>query len=137
MRSYLKHISNIIDEIGARGDLRRVGNKFDIPAETADKIRQRIKDKKRTTAAATTDGNTDTAAMTALIEQLQAKDAMIERLQQENMALVQTLQQHTYLLAQNTAPPQQEPIETETAPAETIREDKTESKGLFSRILGR
>jgi hypothetical protein len=122
------YIVNVIDELGLKGDLAFVGNKYDVPAETADKIRQHINGK----SSPTTD--TDTAAMTALIEQLQAKDAMIERLQQENMELVKTLQQHTYLLAQSTAPQQQEPIETDPEPTETI---SNENKGLWSRIFGR
>ena len=118
------YIVNVIDELGLKGDLAFVGNKYDVPAETADKIRQHINGK----SSPTTD--TDTAAMTALIEQLRAKDATIERLQAENIELVRTIQKHTLMLEERL-PAKQEPIETEP---ETIG---NENKGLWSRIFGR
>ena len=128
------HISNLLNDLGLKEECSRIGNKIDIPEEVADKIRQAVNDK----AAEQTTQSTKTDATAALIEQLRAKDAMIERLQQENMALVQTLQQHTYLLAQSTAPQQQEPMATDPEPAETHAETiSNENKGLWSRIFGR
>ena len=125
------HINNLISELGLKGELIKNGNRWDLSEETANKIREAVAGKDKVTDQQTKD-------IEFLKDQLQKKDAMIERLQQENIALVQTLQQHTYLLAQSTAP--QQPIEPEPAAeikTEPNKAEQTENKGLFSRLFGR
>ena len=127
------HINNLINELGLKGELVRNGNRWDITEQTADKIRLAVAGKEP--------AEDQVAESIAFYrDQLQRKDEMIARLQAENMELVKTLQQHTYLLAQSTAP--QQPIETE--PAEIHAETKTEpskaeqpvKKGLWGRLFG-
>ena len=127
------HINNLINELGLKGELIRNGNRWDITEQTADKIRLAVAGKEPAADQVAED-------IAFYKDQLQRKDEMIARLQAENMELVKTLQQHTYLLAQSTAP--QQPIEAEPEiHAETKTEPNnavhTESKGLFSRLFGR
>lgn len=130
------YINNLINDMQLKDELTLHGNRYDIPESTADKIRAAINGK----AAEQQEQD-----ISFYKEQLQKKDEMIERLQQENMELVKTLQQHTYLLAQSTTQKQEPPEAAAVVPAETTEstveaEDHTQNTrkaGFFSRFWRR
>ena len=124
-------ISNKIKELGLDDKLTRQGNKWLIPDDKADLIRQGFTGIKSDTKTDTV--NADVLAV--LKAQLEAKDKQIEELQRTNAELIKTLQQnnHLLLLAQGAPDPEHEsPEESEQTQGEDIPK-----KGFFSRIFGR
>ena len=122
------YINNLLNERGLKDKCSRIGNKIDIPDDIVEEIRAAVNEKSMTPAE---------KEITFYRDQLQKKDAMIERLQAENIELVRTIQKHTLMLEERL-PARSEPIQTESQPAETPSETiSTTKKSIFDRILGR
>lgn len=133
-------INNRIDKLNLRDELVKSGNRFLIPDETADAIRESFKANRKT------EPPQEDLTVKVLTEQLQKKDAQIESLlrqlellQNQNTDLLKMQRESHYLLAQSMGiKEEQEPVKAETVldPDEKQPQEPPKKKSIFSRIFG-
>lgn len=134
-------INNRLDKLGLRDELVKSGNRFLIPDETADAIRESFSTNRKTEPPA------EDAMVQMLKEQVQQKDEQIasllrqlELLQNQNTDLLRMQRESHYLLAQSMGiKEEQEPVESVFDPDEKEPEQTQEppkKKSIFSRIFG-
>ena len=134
-------INNRLDKLGLRDELVKSGNRFLIPDETADAIRESFSTNRKTEPPA------EDAMVQMLKEQVQQKDEQIasllrqlELLQNQNTDLLKMQRESHYLLAQSMGiKEEQGPVESVFDPDEKEPEQAQEppkKKSIFSRIFG-
>lgn len=133
-------ISNRIKDLGLYDQLIREGNKWIVPGEVADAVRESF----QTPNEEPTDTiNTELIAM--LRAQLEEKDRQIKELQDTNKELIRTIQQTNHLLLTTTTTTENNTVPADAVTAEevTLNQDRAgsaqpqERKGLFSRLFGK
>lgn len=140
-------LNNRIAELDLKGELIKQGNKYIIPAEVAEQLRESFRTKRKTEPVQ--DKSNDVIQI--LSEQLQEKDRQIaslmrqlEQLQTQNSDFMKVIQQNNYLLADAMGATDREQNEPGEPITVTVSEDnaRTETpaepkkKSFFRRIFG-
>ena len=139
-------VSNRIDSLGLRSQLVKVGNKYTVPADVADQVRESFRTNRKT---ASTDNKPNADVIEILSEQLKAKDEQIaslmkqlEQLQSQNGQLLQAVQQGNYLLANTLGVTEQDPADepiyaTEAENTERSNVKENLNTGILKKIFGK
>lgn len=132
-------VNKRIDELGLKDKLIKQGNRYDVPVEVAEQVRESYSAKPKTESKKESKAD----VIEILNNQLQEKDRQIqslmnqlEKLQEQNGQLLQTVQQGNYLLAGAIGVTDSEPIEAENAIDPNENEAPAKKKGFFSRLFG-
>lgn len=134
-------INNRIDKLNLRDELVKAGNRYLIPEETADVIRESFRTNRKTEPP---QPDTQAVMLDILSEQLKEKDRQIqslmnqlELLQSQNTDLLKSVREHSYLLLQanGISEPDAEEAGNATDPDEKPAEEP-KKKSWFSRFFG-
>ena len=138
-------VTKRIDELGLKGKLIKQGNRYDVPDEVAEQVRESYRGKPK----AETKREPKADVISILNNQLEEKDKQIESLmnqlqmlQEQNGQLLQTVQQGNFLLANTMGitdtdnEPVSEPVEAESVIDPDGTETPKRKQGLFRRIFG-
>lgn len=133
-------VNKRIDELGLKDKLIKQGNRYDVPEEVAEQVRESYSAKPKTESKKESKADVIEILNNQLIEkdkQIEALMNQLALLQEQNGALLQTVQQGNYLLAGAIGVTENEPVEPESAIDPSENEEKpAKKKGFFSRLFG-
>ena len=138
-------LNNRIEELELKGELIKQGNRYIIPGEVAEQLRESFRTRRKTEPAK--DNNSDVIQI--LNEQLKAKDEQIaslmrqlEQLQSQNSDFMKVIQQNNYLLAgaignndMSVNETDATIIEDESQAIPTEKQTETVKPGFFKRLF--
>lgn len=138
-------LNNRIEELELKGELIKQGNRYIIPGEVAEQLRESFRTRRKTEPAK--DNNSEVIQI--LNEQLKAKDEQIaslmrqlEQLQSQNSDFMKVIQQNNYLLAgaigNNDMSGNETDatiIEDESQAIPTEKQTETVKPGFFKRLF--